>query len=191
MGRGERAGRGSQNAGVMVAIRPAEDADLVLLERHLATGTPEKHRERFARQQEGRVTYLVAWEGERPVGHVLIKWDGPHMEPMRTALPRCPELEDYYVAPPHRGQGVGLRLIAAAEAQVALRGYGRIGLAVGLTPDYDRARAIYCRRGYRHAGFAPYYEGWWAMHPDGTRVWWEEAVEYLVKPLAAEETGDD
>jgi GNAT superfamily N-acetyltransferase len=175
-----------------IEIRPPiDDHDLAALERSLAEGTPEKHRDRFARQLLGRVTYLVAWDGERPVGHLLIKWDGPRQEPMRSALPDCPELEDYYIDPHYRGRRIGLRLIEAAEALARTRGYRRIGLSVGLTPDYDRARAIYLRRGYRGAGFAPYYEGWWAIDASGGRVWWEEAVEYLVKPLRAEEDSDD
>jgi GNAT superfamily N-acetyltransferase len=170
---------------------PADDSELLALERHLTAGTLEKHRERFARQLERRVTYLVAWYEKQPVGHVLITWDGPRVEPMQSALPGCPELEDYYVDPRYRGRGIGLRLIDEAEVLALARGCARIGLAVGLAPDYDRARTIYWRRGYRRAGFAPYYEGWWATRPDGTRVWWEEAVEYLVKPLHVGGTGDD
>ncbi|HWE60635.1 MAG TPA: GNAT family N-acetyltransferase [Chloroflexota bacterium] len=170
---------------------PAGDQDIALLEQYLREGTPEKHSDRYARQQQGRATYLVAWLAERPVGHLLIKWDGPRHEPMQSALPGCPELEDFYVAPAYRGRRIGVRLIEAAEALAAGRGAGHLGLAVGLTPDYDRARTIYLRRGYRSAGFAPYYEGWWALDATGTRVWWEEAVEYLVKPLQLGEGSDD
>jgi GNAT superfamily N-acetyltransferase len=174
-----------------VEIRPpANDDDVARLDHYLAKGTPEKHRDRYARQQTGRVTYLVAWEGERPVGHVLIRWDGPHLESMHSALPACPELEDYYVDPGYQGRRIGLRLIETAEQEALARGYRHMGLAVGLTPDYDRARAIYLRRGYRGVGFAPYYEGWWATDSTGRRVWWEEAVEYLVRPLRMEEDDD-
>lgn len=162
---------------------PACDEDIALLERYLPRSMPERHRERYLRQQAGHATYFVAWLGGRPVGHVLLHWDRPQTEPMLSMLQDCPELEDFYVDPPYRGRGIGMLLLKAAEALAIARGYARIGLAVGLTPDYDRARALYMRRGYRNAGFGLFYAGWWYRDETGQSRWWEEACEYLVKPL--------
>lgn len=166
------------------AIRsPADDDDVALLERYLPRDRPGRHRERYIRQQHGAITYLVVWHDARPVGHLTINWRGPVSEPMASTLTGCPEIEDFYVDPAFRKRRFGLRLLAAAEALVTARGYRRIGLGVGLTPDYDRARALYLRRGYRSAGFGTYYDGWWILDESGTPTWWEEACEYLVKSL--------
>jgi len=162
---------------------PACDEDIAQLERYLPRDMPGRHRERYLRQQAAHATYFVAWLGRRPVGHLLLHWDGPQTEPMLSMLRDCPEIEDFYVDPPYRGQGIGVRLLEAAEALAIARGHAQIGLAVGLTPDYDRARAIYQRRGYRNAEFGLFYAGWWYRDEAGRRCWWEEACEYLVKPL--------
>ena len=169
------------------SIRPVASLEEVRqLERYLADASPEKHRRRFEQQQEGRVTYLVAWDGARPVGHLLVRWEGPAAEPMGSAYPDCPEVEDFFVDTAYRGRRIGLRLLLAAEEQAHLRGHRRIGLGVGLTPSFDRARGIYARLGYRNAGFAPYYEGWWVRDEQGQRRWWEEACEHLIKDLVRE-----
>lgn len=170
-----------------MSIRPVASIEEVRrLDRYLADASPEKHRRRLEQQQQGRITYLVAWEGERPVGHVLVRWDGPAVEPMASAYPGCPQVEDFVVDAAYRGRRIGLQLLFAAEEQARLRGCRRMGLGVGLTPSFDRARAMYARMGYRNAGFAPYYEGWWVHDEQGRRSWWEEACEYLIKDLRRE-----
>jgi GNAT superfamily N-acetyltransferase len=179
---GEAAGAGT--APPAVSIRPVASIEEVRgLDHYLADASPEKHRRRLEQQQQGRVTYLVAWEGARPVGHVLVRWGGPVAEPLATAYPDCPQVEDFFVDAAYRGRRVGLRLLGVAEEQARLRGYRRIGLSVGLTPSFDRARSLYARFGFRNAGFAPYYEGWWVHDEQGRRRWWEEACEYLIKDL--------
>ena len=57
-------------------ITAANRADLPLLEHFLTQGGPAKHAERVARQERGDVVYLIAWRGERPLGHALLKWKG-------------------------------------------------------------------------------------------------------------------
>jgi len=181
------AGAGDTTPAPSIAIRPLASTEEVRgLDRSLADASPEKHRRRLEQQQQGRVTYLVAWEGTRPVGHVLVRWDGPTAEPMASAYPGCPQLEDFFVDAGYRGRRIGLRLLGAAEQQARLRGCRWIGLSVGLTPSFDRARSLYARSGYRKAGFAPYYEGWWVRDEQGRRQWWEEACEYLIKDLVQE-----
>jgi hypothetical protein len=44
-------------------------------------------------------TYLVAWDGSAPVGHVHIAWEKTRLE--------LPELQDMYVLPERRSQGGG------------------------------------------------------------------------------------
>jgi GNAT superfamily N-acetyltransferase len=167
-----------------VTIRPIARGDVRALDRALPEGPRGKHYDRAERQSLGLGTYLAAWDGERPTGHLLVRWDGPSLEPMASAMPDCPELEDFFVDPAYRGTGIGRALMEEAERRALASGYAMIGLGVGLAPTYDTARTLYLRRGYRHAGFPLYTVGWWELDPAGKPRWWDEACEYLVKDLA-------
>ena len=60
------------------------------------------------------------------------------------------ELEQIYVASPHRGRGVADALIADAERRIKAAGHGRAWLAV--VPGNARARRFYERRGWTNEG---------------------------------------
>ena len=68
----------------------------------------------------------------------------------------CPEIVDFGVLEKFRRQGVGARLMDAAEAVAAERS-GLVYLAVGLHKFYGPAQRLYARRGYV---------------PDGSGVWY-------------------
>lgn len=52
-------------------------ADVALLDRYLGSpGATSFHARRFARQEAGECTYLVAWLDGRPVGHTEMRWLG-------------------------------------------------------------------------------------------------------------------
>src|SRR5215218_4319206 len=67
-------------------------------------------------------TYLVAWDGSAPIGHVHVAWEGTELE--------LPELQDMYVLPERRSQGVGTLLARAAERLVSSQGHERCSLSV-------------------------------------------------------------
>jgi ribosomal protein S18 acetylase RimI-like enzyme len=85
--------------------------------------------------------YLVAWDGEAPVGQVCIEWTEP------------PELQDLWVVPERRGGGVGRALIARVEREAATRGHPRLLLSVGAGNDY--ALDLYRRLGYVRTATPP------------------------------------
>src|SRR5262245_26256499 len=60
-----------------IDVRTATSADLPVLERELPLNTPTRHRECLGQQDEGRITYVVAWQGHVPAGHGLLHWSGP------------------------------------------------------------------------------------------------------------------
>jgi ribosomal protein S18 acetylase RimI-like enzyme len=79
--------------------------------------------------------YLVAWDGNEPVGHAHIEWG---LDP--------PELQDVFVLPSHRRRGVATALTAAAEERVLSRGGSVLSLTVGV--GNDAAQALYRSLGY-------------------------------------------
>ena len=172
---------------LVVEIRPVAQDELGLLERQIGFDWAAlgKHRERFARQQEGKVVYLVGWMGKLPVGHALVQWKGTTDDPMRSQLDHVPNLEDLFVAPAYRSRGVGSQLLDASEALTKRKGYSRIGLGVAV--DNPRARSLYELQGYEDAGFGEYTTGGLYVDRDGQEKTWEEVCRYLIKQLETTE----
>src|SRR5688572_10866997 len=95
----------------------------------------------LARLHQGNGFYLVAWEGEEPLGHAHL------------ALTDPPELQDVEVRPEHRRHGVAAALTAAAEQAARERGYDRLRITVSV--DNEGAQALYSGLGYVGVGIAP------------------------------------
>jgi GNAT superfamily N-acetyltransferase len=170
-------------------IRPIATEELGQVEYHINhdSAAPTKHRDRLARQHKGEVAYLVAWFSKAPVGHVLIDWDGPAEEPMKSQLTDCPNLEDLFVVPQYRSRKIGSRLLDEAEGLVNRQGYPLVGLGVAV--DNHIARRLYRQRGYEDAGFSEYQTGGHYYDPNGLEQAWEETCNYLVKRLQGNSSG--
>ena len=165
-----------------IVIRPAAPGDLPLLHQWFPDGPPEKQAERFAAQQEGKAVYLLAWSRGRPVGHCLLKWEALTEKPLiAERLEKCSEIEDLFVHPDLRCQGIGLQLLRAAEQEAARRGYQRMGL--GVATDNPRARSLYERDGYRDAGFGEHRIGGTYVDEKGCSRTWQETCIYFLKDL--------
>ena len=171
--------------GFAVEIRAAVADELPLLDAHL---DPERlagrHADRLAQQRRGELTYLVAWRCGLPIGHGMARWTGTRDEPVASRLTGCAHIEDLFVAPRYRSRGVGSRILARAERLARERGFGRIGLAVGI--DNPRARALYERGGYADAGFGAFEIGGTYQNRRGEVRRWGEVCVYLVKGLGGD-----
>jgi len=95
----------------------------------------------LSRLDQGNGFYLVAWNGDEPVGHAHL------------ALTDPPELQDVSVREAYRRRGVATALTEAAEREVRERGFDRLRLTVGV--DNQAAQALYRRRGYGECGVPP------------------------------------
>src|SRR5262245_34866353 len=110
----------------MVTVRVVDEADVAtLVAAYPEPRSPQnRHTKRFAWQQTGDVTCLAAWDGERPIGWIFIRWPGGKGELSEQAIELgCVELGDLFVTEDARGRGAGRALMEAAEAIVAGRGY--------------------------------------------------------------------
>lgn len=136
----------------------------VLSEDHLAF--------RLARTANGQGAFFVADAGDRLLGHVFLRFEG------KPSAPDAPDIEDLWVHPDWRGQGIGSALLRHCEAVARARGDDAIQLSVGI--QNDRAHALYLRFGYRDTGREPYLGGIY----DGDEEW----VIDLRKPLSGDET---
>ena len=61
-------------------------------------------------------------------------------------------INEMYVAPPYRSQGVGARLIAAVKDLAARRGWIRIDVTAPESPAWDRTRRFYESQGFVFTG---------------------------------------
>jgi len=104
--------------------------------------------------------YLVAWDGDVPLGH------------LHLALTEPPELQDVQVGSDHRRRGVARTLIAAAEAEARTRGFARI--RVGVSIDNEAAQTLYRTCGYVDGGIEP-------AHVQGT-------IQIRTGPLEVDDT---
>src|SRR5438445_7253013 len=101
---------------------------------------------RLCQHQEEGSTYLIAWDGEEPVGHAHIAWAGTRLG--------LPEIQDVFVLPEERRRGIATQLADAAEQAVRARGWSSVSLSVSEEGNAE-ARLLYERLGYRDAGIDP------------------------------------
>ncbi|MDV5144377.1 GNAT family N-acetyltransferase [Streptomyces sp. SBC-4] len=163
-------------------IRPCRAEDVPVLDRHIpAPEVPSRHADRFARQEAGAGTYLLAWREGVPVGHGQVRWDGCAAPEVRAVLGDCPEFNGLDVWPEAlRGQGIGTALVRAAEELVRERGGTALGL--GVAHDNPRAAALYARLGYEPA--VTYTDRWAWTDEAGRTHACADACTFLVRTLA-------
>ena len=170
----------------MPEVRIVEDTDIPILVETFPenVGAPaNRHVERFARQRQGEVTCLVAWDDGCPVGYVHVGWPGRSQELTNQAVELgCCEVGDLFVLERVRGRGVGRALMVAAEELVRARGEDLIGLEVTASNPYQAfARELYRKMGYEESGFGDFTSGYTYWDADGNPHRDEEDYCYLVK----------
>src|SRR4051812_37233238 len=119
----------TERSALPIEIRPAEASHLDLFEAQFSPNSRSRyHYRRFAVQQRGEGIYLIAWHSDEPVGHFLLRWDGPS-DDFSGRYPRgTPCLEAGAVKPALQRRGIGTRMILEAERIAREKGYQRIGL---------------------------------------------------------------
>jgi len=166
-----------------IKIQPVRQNDIPLLQKTFPQGGLEKHPERYGRQQQGLVTYLIAWQGRKAVGHGLVKWQRPADDPVASRLQEpCPDLEDLFVVEELRSHGIGTQILHHAEALAFQRGYQQLGLSAGAEND-DRARRLYERLGYRDLSIGEFTERYEYVDQNGQSQLWEGVCIYLIKSI--------
>jgi GNAT superfamily N-acetyltransferase len=153
-------------------IRPLSTSELELLADSIPARPLEKHRERLEQQARGELLYLVAWDDGVATGHELLRWRG------RLGYP---QVEDLFVRPDRRDEGIGTRLLEVAESEAGRRGFERLGLGVAV--DNVGARRLYARRSYVPAEAEPYLVTYAAYGDDGVQRVVNELTLFLVKAL--------
>ena len=161
-------------------VRPLAADELDVVERTLAR-YPGKHRERLAGQRRGESVYLIAWDGNEPVGHLNLRLRGRKL-PDRARRLAAAQVEDLRVARAHRRRGVARRLLRRAAEKASEYGFNVIGLGVdiGNTP----ARRLYFAEGYEESGTGEFIVSYPYIDEEGYERQAHETCTYLVKKLS-------
>ena len=140
-------------------IRSMAEADIrTITEAELAQGwhvEAAKQEMRFRDQQAGRSFALVAEYKGQVAGYINVYrrgLDGP------GALRGLPEIVDFGVFIKFRRQGIGGKLMDAAEA-LAGDMADTVFLGVGVHSGYGSAQRMYVKRGYIPDGSGAWYQG--------------------------------
>ena len=168
--------------GLDIEVRLLSRCEIPILDAYLdVERLAGRHHERFAQQRDGRLTYLIAWQGGIPIGHTMVRWEGTTDAHVADRISACAHVEDLFVMPDLRSRGIGTRILAHGECLAVERGFTQIGLAVGI--DNPRARALYERLGYVDTGFGVFKIGGTYTDIHDKQREWREVCEYLVKGL--------
>lgn len=124
---------------------------------------------------EQRIVWL-AYHNNIFAGYVTLKWqsDYPYFKECNI-----PEIKDLNVLPNFRNQGVGSTLLDIAE-KAAFERSDKIGIGVGLYPDYGSAQRLYVKRGYIPDGKGITYEHK-TVSPGETAILDDELILWMVK----------
>jgi GNAT superfamily N-acetyltransferase len=123
----------------VVTVTELRSDDVELVDSRLPLNRLDQH-------AAGASTYLIAWDGEEPVGHAHLAWSGTHLQ--------LPEIQDMFVLPELRQRGIGTTLVHAAEQAARDRGWERMSLSVSRDGN-PSARRLYEGLGYADAGVEP------------------------------------
>lgn len=130
-------------------VRPMHRGDIqvVAFERCPPWSTPEAMEERwnryFQEQQEGlRTVGVVEREG------LLLGYGSLNLRSEYPRFANIPEIQDVWIYEEFRGQGCATKLILWLEALAQKKGFGTVGLGVGLYADYGNAQKLYYHLGY-------------------------------------------
>lgn len=124
-----------------IVVRPAEAADLEVLRARQSRPDLNLVDQHFSLQQQDKLLFAVAFDGDEPLGSAIIEWEGAHLSP---------ELRNMYVFPEARRQGAGKALTQWIEDQARRRGYSEVFLAVD--PNNEKAVPLYISLEYHPIG---------------------------------------
>ena len=142
----------------LVIRRMREDDSAAIAAAFADMNKTKKQYERYWKENVAgqRITLIALLDGS-VVGYTNVIWE-PDYEPFRRQ--GIPEINDMNTVTHLRKNGIGTRMIAAAEAIVRSAGKRVIGIGVGVTPDYAIAQSLYPQLGYVSDGTGVHEDRW-------------------------------
>ncbi|NMA83225.1 MAG: GNAT family N-acetyltransferase [Epulopiscium sp.] len=140
--------------------------------------TKEQYERYLKEHLEGKRDVIIAEYDNNFAGYVTIQWRSNY-KPFQDS--NIPEVVDLNVLIKVRKKGIGTALLDEAEKRVAAIN-NKIGIGVGLMPDYGSAQRLYIKRGYIPDGLGACKDGKFLVYGDKVIVDDNVAI-YLVKQV--------
>jgi ribosomal protein S18 acetylase RimI-like enzyme len=161
-------------------ITECKKEDFPLLNKYLPA-VKDRHIWRYGIQDTNRGVYLVAWEKEKPVGLLVLIYDGVGVEGSTNLIIGCADIKYLYVHDDSRRQGIAEALINEAIDHSLKRGYKMIGLLVDKKNII--AKNLYQKLGFKNSDHGD-YPGTNIEIVDGKEVRTKVIAEYWHKDIA-------
>jgi ribosomal protein S18 acetylase RimI-like enzyme len=153
-----------------INIKRISSKSLVKIEEHLNfdPNTFSKHKDRLGMQISGTCDYFIIYYKSIPVGHAFMKWTGIEKTVIPQKPEKCPDLEDLFVIPKLRSQGLGSLMIEYCIKLAREKGFKKIGLGVAI--ENVKAQKLYESFNFVDSGILPYKEIWYGKNKNGVKT---------------------
>lgn len=165
-----------------IDIKAARKQDLIILNSKLPVNTPNFHKNQLKEQEAGDNLYLIAWKGNEPIGHLLVRFGGTKKKKVKQYLKKCPHLEAMGVKEEFRRKEVATQLVQEAEKLIKEKNLEIVGLAVENDPKSAPHR-LYKKLRYKDWGHGEVIESWEFIDEKGKKKTKHEKCIYLIKKL--------
>ncbi len=165
-----------------LTVRPIEKSDLDIMDCTFKSEFGRTHADDLHDQSLSDISFFVAWLNGNPVGHALVRWQGPREEQVRGNYPDCPEIYRLKVLKEFREQGIATAIIKKCEQEAIKRECMLIGL--GTDPTISSKDNLYKRSGYESSTVNRYIDTYKTKSDDGTIVTIRKDVQFLIKRIA-------
>jgi len=161
-------------------IQKCRKKDLNVLNKCLPM-VKNKHQWRFDIQKQNKGAYLIAWQNNRPVGCLVLLFEGVDIAKIKNILPTCPDINYLYIHEDYRKRGIATSLIKEACEICVKNGYRQIGLLVD--KNNKLAIELYISFGFKNSNFGG-FPGINITLKNGKEIRKREVAEYWIKDFS-------
>jgi len=130
--------------------------------------TFSKHKDRLEMQISSNCDYFIMYNKLLPVGHVFMNWNGIEESIIAQKPEKCPNLEDLFVIPKFRSQGLGSLMIKYCINLSREKGFKKIGLGVAI--ENIKAQELYESFNFFDFSISLYKEIWYGKNKSGVKT---------------------
>lgn len=146
--------RSNQPDSKSLIIREVSPGDIAVLDRLFPKRVPNKHKERLDTQLQRSAVYLIASVHDKPVGHVLLLWDGEKNPAVAERYKNYPVIEDLHIERVYKGRGIEEKILDECYKRLKEKGSSALGTSVGV--EQATEKVFFITNGFIDSGIPEY-----------------------------------